>query len=114
VVAIRRTVEIRERLAQENFAAYAPCLTKSLNNLSVDLAETGDRAGGLAAIRRAVEIYLPLARDFHSRHAQDLERCLALSRLEKVGRRELALGGRRARESFAPRTRVSCSATTTA
>ncbi|MGB0723764.1 MAG: hypothetical protein ACPGU7_15355, partial [Gammaproteobacteria bacterium] len=60
--AIRRAVEIRETLAQDNFAAYGPDLAQSLNNLSVHLAESGDRQGGLDAIRRAVEIIKPFAK----------------------------------------------------
>ncbi len=50
-----------EALAREDFATHAPALALRLNNLSVDLAASGDRAGGLAAIRRAVEIYDALA-----------------------------------------------------
>lgn len=50
---------IFEALAAENFAAYGPDWAQSLNNLSIRLAESGDRAGGLAAIQRAVDIYRP-------------------------------------------------------
>jgi hypothetical protein len=56
-------VEIYEQLARENFAAYAPDLALSLNNLSVRLAESGERASGLAASRRAVEIHEQLVRE---------------------------------------------------
>ena len=56
-------VQNYEQLAQDNFAAYAPDLALSLNNLSVRLAENGQRAAGLAAIERAVEIYERLAAD---------------------------------------------------
>ncbi len=51
-----------EALARDDFATHAPALARRLNNLSVSLAESGDRAGGLAAIRRAVEIREALAR----------------------------------------------------
>jgi hypothetical protein len=37
-------------------------LATSLNNLSNRLAESGDRAGGLEAIRRAVGIIKPFAK----------------------------------------------------
>ncbi len=59
--AIQRAAEIYEKLAAENFAAYAPVLASSLNNLSIDLAAIGDRVGGLKVIQRAVEIYEKLA-----------------------------------------------------
>ncbi len=59
--AIRWAVEIYERLAQENFAAWGPDLAMSLNNLSNILAESGDRKDALAAIRRALEIIEPFA-----------------------------------------------------
>ena len=73
--------EIYEKLAAENFAAYAPALASSLNNLSVHLGESGDRAGGLAAIRRAVEIYEKLAAENFAAYAPDLA-----SSLNKIGR----------------------------
>jgi Tetratricopeptide repeat len=49
-------VETYRRLAQENAAQFAPDLAASLNNLSVDLSDAGDKAGALAASREAVEI----------------------------------------------------------
>jgi hypothetical protein len=39
--AIRRAVEIGEKLAGDNFAVYGPHLTKSLKNLSVHLTRLG-------------------------------------------------------------------------
>ncbi|MBI4756150.1 MAG: tetratricopeptide repeat protein [Betaproteobacteria bacterium] len=66
------TVEIGEKLAAQNFAAYAPDLAGSLNNLSIRLAEGGDRPGGLAAVRRAVELYEKLAAQNFAAYAPDL------------------------------------------
>ncbi len=68
----RQQVEDLTEKAEENFASYGPDLASSLNNLSVDLAETGDRAGGLAAIRRSVEIYDALAEENFSAYGPDL------------------------------------------
>ena len=70
--AIRRAVEIREQLAKQNFAAYAPDLAQSLNNLSNCLAESGERKQGLEAIRRAVEISEQLAEQNFEVYAPDL------------------------------------------
>jgi hypothetical protein len=67
-----------ERLAEANFAAYGPDLAMSLNNLSLHLAESGDRAGGLEAIRRAVEIYEGLAEENFAAYGPDLARSLAV------------------------------------
>ena len=101
--AIRRAVEIRERLAQENFAAYGPDLASSLNNLSNRLAESGDRAGGLDAIRRAVEIYERLVEENFAAWRPDLAASLNnLSiRLAENGDRAGGLGAiRRAVEIY--------------
>lgn len=68
----RESVEIREKLAAENFAAHAPDLATSLSNLSGRLAESGDRAGGLTAIRRAVGIREQLAAENFAAYAPDL------------------------------------------
>ena len=72
LAAIRRAVEIREKLALDNFAAHGANLASSLNNLSVDLAESGDQAAGLAAVRRAVEIREKLAQDNFAAYGADL------------------------------------------
>ncbi len=48
----------------------------SLNNLSNRLSETGDRAGALAAIQEAVEIYRRLAEANPARFEPDLARSL--------------------------------------
>lgn len=53
VITINKTL-IRETKDEPKKAGY-------LNNLSVRLAESGDRAGGLVAIQRAVEIIEPFA-----------------------------------------------------
>jgi hypothetical protein len=45
---------------------------RHFNNLSVRLAESGDRAGGLEAIRRAVEIYGGLAEENFAAYGPDL------------------------------------------
>ena len=61
-----------EALAREDFATHAPALARRLNNLSVSLAESGDRAGGLAASRRAVEILETLAQQNFVAYGPDL------------------------------------------
>jgi len=55
-------VEISEVLAEGNLAAHAPDLAWGLHDLSGRLADTNDRSGGLAAIRRAVEVRESLAK----------------------------------------------------
>jgi hypothetical protein len=72
----RRRVATIERLAAGNLANHAPELARSLNNLSVDLAASGDRAGGLAVIRRSVELREQLALENFSAHAPGLARSL--------------------------------------
>ncbi len=62
LVAIKRAVVIREKLAEDNFAAYAPNLAMSLNNLSIRLAEAGKSEEALACLRRAIEMIKPFAR----------------------------------------------------
>jgi hypothetical protein len=52
--------EAEHRAAAEP-PAYGPALAASLNNLSIRLAESGDRASSLAVILRAVAIYDVLA-----------------------------------------------------
>ena len=93
LAAIRRAVEIREKLAAENFAAYAPDLAGSLNNLSNHLAEAGQREQGLAAIRRAVDIYEKLAAENFAAYAPALASSLnnLSNRLAEAGQREQGL-----------------------
>ena len=56
LAAIKRSVEIREQLAAENFAAYAPDLAGGLGNLSNRLAEAGDLAGAISNLERAITL----------------------------------------------------------
>ena len=93
IVAILRAVEIYEKLAQGNFAAYASDLARSLSNLSNHLGESGQREQGLAAILRAVEIREKLAKDNFAAYAPDLAMSLGnLSvRLAEAGQREQGL-----------------------
>ena len=56
-------VRTYEQLTKDNFAAYGPDLARSLNNLSLRLADSGKRAEGLVAIERAVAIHERLAED---------------------------------------------------
>ncbi|MET9917916.1 tetratricopeptide repeat protein [Streptomyces sp. NPDC006435] len=56
-------VRIQRALARGHFGALLP-LARSLNNLSARRAAAGDRAGALASIQEAVDIY----RDLGSRH----------------------------------------------
>jgi N-glycosylase/DNA lyase len=72
LAVIRRAVEIREKLAQDNFAAYSPGLASSLSMLSLSLDAAGERVQGLAAIRRAVEICEKLAQDNFATYAPNL------------------------------------------
>ncbi len=76
--AIQRAVTIREKLAQDNFAAYGPDLPMSLSNLSNFLADSGDRKAGLEAIQRAVGIYEKLAQDNVAAYGPNLAGCLAI------------------------------------
>ncbi len=62
LAAIERAVDIHERLAEREPAAYEPALALSLNNLSTDLSATGDRDGALAASERAIPLITPYAR----------------------------------------------------
>lgn len=66
------SVAIREKLAAENYAAYAPDLAASLNNLSIRLAESGDRTGALVASRRSVEMFEKLAAENFAAYADEL------------------------------------------
>jgi hypothetical protein len=59
LAAIRRAVEIREQLANDNFAAHAPALAGSLNNLSNRLVESDQRQQAMAVITRAIELIQP-------------------------------------------------------
>lgn len=73
---IQRAVEIWEKLAKENFAAYAPELAQSLNNLSISQAENGDRPAALRTIQRAVEIRQKLAKENFTTYAPVLAQSL--------------------------------------
>ncbi|WP_348225707.1 tetratricopeptide repeat protein [Nitrosomonas sp. Is79A3] len=83
-------VQNYEQLAQDNFAAYGPNLARSLNNLSVHLADSGKRADGLAAIERAVQIREQLAQDNFAAYGPDLADSLNNLSID------LAEGGQRA------------------
>jgi len=91
--ANQQAVEIQEKLAADNFAAYGPDLAISLNNLSNRLAENGKREEGLEAIQRAVESYEELAADNFTAYGPDLAMSLNnLSiRLAESGKREEGL-----------------------
>jgi hypothetical protein len=73
--AARSVVSKLEKLEQEN-VVYAPALAMSLNKQSIRLPESGDRAGGLAAIRRAVDLYEAPAKENFAVYAPDLARSL--------------------------------------
>ena len=59
-------------LAQASPAAYLPDLASSLNNLSVQQSETGDRDGALASITEAVQIRRALAQASPAAYLPDL------------------------------------------
>jgi len=84
---------MRYRLAEENPAAFNPSLAMSLNNLSVQLADVGDREGALTAIREAVGIYRGLAEKNPAAFNPDLAMSLdnLSGCLAEVGDREGAL-----------------------
>ncbi|PCK07426.1 MAG: hypothetical protein COA42_14370 [Alteromonadaceae bacterium] len=99
---VTQAVEIYEILTMDDFAVHGPGLAKSLNNLSVNLAECGDTAGGLHAIARAVEIYEAVANDNFAMYGPDLGRslltyCLVdkldIKKLERVNTIHLQLIG---------------------
>ncbi|MEU4510926.1 hypothetical protein AB0G05_15660, partial [Nonomuraea wenchangensis] len=58
---IQEAVTIRRTLAQTNPAAFLPDLAMSLNNLSIQQSEAGDRAQALETIQEAVTICSALA-----------------------------------------------------
>jgi predicted ATP-binding protein involved in virulence len=60
-LAIQQATTIYDELAKQNYAAHAPNLAKTLNNLAVHLENQADIAGALAAIQRAVGIFEALA-----------------------------------------------------
>ena len=62
LTATEKAVQIRERLAADNPAAYEPDLALSLNNLGKALSDLGDPAQGSAVTKRAVDVYRRLAR----------------------------------------------------
>jgi len=57
LLAVRRAVEIRERLASANPNRFDPNLATSLTNLANRLGEAGDITEALVAARRAVQLY---------------------------------------------------------
>ena len=74
--AVREAVGIYRGLAEENLAAFNPVLAMSLSNLSIRLADVGDRGGALEAVREAVEIYRGLAEKNAAAFETDLVRAL--------------------------------------
>lgn len=74
--ASQRSVEIYEKLAEQNFATYALDLAMSLNNLSNRLAQAGERQRGMEAIQRAAEIYEQLAEQNFAAYMPDLANSL--------------------------------------
>ena len=85
--AVREAVEIRRGLAVGNAAAFNPDLAMELNNLSIWLADVGDREGALEVIREAVEIYRGLAEKNPGAFNPDLASSLnnLSNRLSEVG-----------------------------
>ena len=85
--AVREAVEIRRGLAAGNAAAFNPDLAMALNNLSIWLADVGDRGGALEVIREAVEIYRGLAEKNPGAFNPDLAASLnnLSNRLSEVG-----------------------------
>jgi DNA polymerase III delta prime subunit len=63
-------IAVSETLAKH--AEHPAEQARNLNNLSLRLAESGDRAGGLEAIRRSVEIYEQLAEGNFAAYGPDL------------------------------------------
>ena len=68
LAAIEEAVALSRQLAQDPISAglgrqFNHGLAMSLNNLSVQRSETGDRVGALAAIEEAVALRRPLAKD---------------------------------------------------
>jgi hypothetical protein len=65
-------------LFEVNPAAFTPVLAGSLNNLSVQRSEVGDRAGALAAVEEAVALYRGLAEANPAAFTPDLARSTRL------------------------------------
>ena len=88
-----QVVEVFRQLAAGDPAAYAPDLAKSLNNLSIRLAEAGRRDEGLTAIQDAVDISRQLVVDDPAAYGPYLAGSLNnLSlRLAEAGRRDEGL-----------------------
>ena len=59
--AVERAVAIREKLAAENVAAYAPDLAGSLAVLANRLQERGDIEEAITTVQRAIELITPFA-----------------------------------------------------
>ncbi|MEW6261637.1 MAG: tetratricopeptide repeat protein [Thermodesulfobacteriota bacterium] len=91
--AAERAVEIRERLARSNPAAYEPDLASSLNNLGNRYSALGRREEALSAAERAMEIYERLSGANPAAYEPDLASSLNnLGNLySALGRREEAL-----------------------
>ena len=61
--AIQRAVEIDDKLAAENFAAYAPDLAGSLAILAIRLEERGEMSEAITTVERAIVLITPFAID---------------------------------------------------
>ncbi|MGH3848406.1 MAG: tetratricopeptide repeat protein, partial [Pseudonocardiaceae bacterium] len=72
LAATQQAVEIRQRLAQANPAAYEPDLASSLNSLGVKLSKLGQHREALAATQQAVEIRQRLAQANPAAYDPDL------------------------------------------
>ncbi|MEU9124883.1 tetratricopeptide repeat protein [Streptomyces sp. NPDC048506] len=75
VTVTRRAVAVRRRLASSD-RQQLPGLAFSLNNLGLQLADTGDHAAALASVGEALGIYYRLAADRPDTYAPDLARAL--------------------------------------
>jgi hypothetical protein len=105
LAATQAQVAEDEHRAAADPATYGPALASSLNNLSVDLADAGDRAGGLSAIQRAVAIREALAAENFAAYGPALASSLNnfSLRLADVGDRAGGLAvSRRAVDIFRP------------
>ena len=74
--SIAKAVEIRRQLATKDPAGVEPDLAASLYNLSIYLADSGDHANALVAIREVVAILRRLVETDPRRFTPHLERSL--------------------------------------
>jgi tetratricopeptide (TPR) repeat protein len=90
-------VGLYRRLAARNADAFQPDLAMSLNNLSVDLSDLGQREDALAASHEAVELYRQLVARNGEAFQPDLATSLSNlgTRLSDLGRHEEALAAQR-------------------